>query len=56
MDTAEFPKAMRAIGCLVTLPELESMLRRYDPKKLGYISFHDFQNCVAEVFKKPDGT
>ena len=49
MDVRDLPKALRAMGALVNDIEIKHLLDIYDKKRLGFISFADFQNCMAEI-------
>ena len=43
MDVRDLPKAMRAMGALITDREVQQLIHKYDQEKTGFISFTDFQ-------------
>mmetsp|Transcript_16519 Transcript_16519/g.28061 ORF Transcript_16519/g.28061 Transcript_16519/m.28061 type:complete len:170 (-) Transcript_16519:52-561(-) len=55
LDTRELAKAMRAAGALISDKDAKILAKKYDDKETGYISFADFQACMAEVQSRPDG-
>lgn len=55
MDIRDLGKAMRAMGALITDKEVNMLVKKYDSEAAGFITYTDFQSCMAEVQGRPDG-
>eukprot|EP00350_Pseudokeronopsis_sp_OXSARD2_P013376 CAMPEP_0170547044 /NCGR_PEP_ID=MMETSP0211-20121228/5400_1 /TAXON_ID=311385 /ORGANISM="Pseudokeronopsis sp., Strain OXSARD2" /LENGTH=229 /DNA_ID=CAMNT_0010851831 /DNA_START=20 /DNA_END=706 /DNA_ORIENTATION=- len=54
MKAEDLGLALRSMGGLVSNKEVEVLLRKYDPDRVGTIDLNDFIACMAEIINKPD--
>ena len=41
--------ALRAMGCLVTQAQIDQLIKKYDPERLGKINEEDYMKMIAEM-------